>query len=42
MENNRSPRTWGGSIMEILVPLGIIALWIILQVWILPRLGVPT
>jgi hypothetical protein len=27
---------------DILVVLGIIAFWIILQVFILPRLGVPT
>lgn len=28
--------------MEILFFLGVFALWIILQVWVLPNLGVPT
>jgi hypothetical protein len=28
--------------MEILFFLGVFALWIILQVWVLPKLGVPT
>jgi hypothetical protein len=28
--------------MDILVLLGIFALWIILQVWVLPKAGVPT
>ena len=27
-------------VMEILIPLGVIAAWIILQLWVLPRLGV--
>ncbi len=27
---------------EVLVPLGILAVWLILQIWVLPRLGVPT
>lgn len=35
-------RTWGVKIMEMLIPFGIIAVWIILQVWVLPRLGVQT
>lgn len=26
--------------MEFLLPLGIFALWIILQAWVLPRMGV--
>ncbi len=32
----------GGRAMEILIPLGILAFWIILQAWALPRLGVKT
>jgi len=28
--------------MEILIPLGILLIWIILQAWVLPRLGVKT
>lgn len=32
----------GGKTMEILIPLGILVVWIILQVWVLPRLGVKT
>jgi hypothetical protein len=33
---------WGGRIMEILIPLGILAVWLALQIWVLPRLGVNT
>ena len=32
----------GGKTMEILIPLGILAVWIILQAWVLPRFGVKT
>jgi len=28
--------------MEVLIPLGILLVWIILQAWVLPRLGVKT
>jgi len=28
--------------MEILIPLGILVVWIILQAWVLPRFGVKT
>lgn len=31
-----------GAAMDVLIFLGIIALWVVLQVWVLPRLGVPT
>ncbi len=31
-----------GNAMEILIPLGIIFVWIILQAWVLPRFGVKT
>jgi hypothetical protein len=32
----------GGNRMELLLPLGVLAVWIILQAWVLPRLGVET
>jgi hypothetical protein len=32
----------GGKKMELLIPLGVLAVWIILQAWVLPRLGVKT
>jgi hypothetical protein len=32
----------GGKAMEVLIPLGILVVWIILQAWVLPRLGVKT
>jgi hypothetical protein len=32
----------GGMKMELLLPLGILVIWVILQVWVLPRLGVKT
>lgn len=32
----------GGKTMEILIFLGVLAGWIILQAWVLPRLGVKT
>lgn len=31
-----------GKVMELLVPLGILVAWVVLQVWVLPRLGVKT
>jgi hypothetical protein len=42
MLNTQPSQTWGGRIMEILIPLGIVVVWIILQVWVLPRMGVKT
>ena len=32
----------GAKPMELLIPLGVLLLWIILQAWVLPRLGVKT
>jgi hypothetical protein len=29
-------------VMESLIVLGVLAVWFILQIWVLPRLGVPT
>jgi hypothetical protein len=37
MENPR-----GGKGMEIIVALALLLVWIVLQAWILPRLGVKT
>jgi len=31
-----------GKKMEFLIPLGVLVVWIILQVWVLPRFGVKT
>lgn len=33
---------WKGRVMEVFIPLGLFALWIVLQVWVLPKAGVPT
>lgn len=32
----------GDKMMEIFIPLGLLAVWIILQAWVLPRFGVKT
>jgi hypothetical protein len=32
----------GGKSMEFLIPLGVLVVWIILQAWVLPRMGVKT
>ena len=32
-------RTLLGKMMEILIPLGFLVVWIILQAWVLPRFG---
>jgi hypothetical protein len=32
----------GARAMEILIPLGVLAAWVILQAWVLPRFGVKT
>jgi hypothetical protein len=32
----------GSSKMEILIPLGVLVVWFLLQVWILPKFGVST
>jgi hypothetical protein len=42
MTNDQRTPTWGGRIMEIFIPFGIVAVWIILQMWVLPRFGVNT
>ncbi len=40
--NEASHRTWRSTMTEILVPLGFLAVWLLLQLWILPRMGVQT
>jgi len=42
MNNDPVPEKTGGKTMEVLIILGVFAAWIILQVWVLPRLGVKT
>ena len=32
----------GGKAMGFLIPLGVLVVWIILQAWALPRLGIKT
>jgi hypothetical protein len=32
----------GGKTMELLIPVGVLVVWIVLQAWVLPRLGVKT
>ena len=32
----------GGKAMELLIPLVVLLVWIILQAWVLPRLGIKT
>ena len=38
--NTRANR--GGNTMEVLIPLGILVVWIIIQAWVLPSFGVKT
>jgi hypothetical protein len=42
MNTNSATANTGGRAMEVLIPLGILVVWIILQAWVLPRLGVKT
>ena len=32
----------GAKTMELLIPLAVLVVWVILQVWVLPRFGVKT
>jgi hypothetical protein len=41
-DSTARPRRFGDRAMEILVPLAILVVWVVLQAWVLPRLGVPT
>ena len=42
MKDNPEPAAGGGRTMEVLIPLGVLLIWIVLQAWVLPRLGVKT
>jgi len=42
MDATNSTPSRGGRTMEILIPLGVLVVWIILQAWVLPRFGVKT
>ena len=42
MNSKSTAATTGDKTMEFLIPLGVLVVWIILQVWVLPRLGVKT
>jgi hypothetical protein len=42
MATNLSVTSTGGKTMEVLILLGVLVVWIILQAWVLPRLGVKT
>jgi hypothetical protein len=42
MQSGDGTESKKGNAMEILIPLGILAGWLILQIWVLPRLGVRT
>jgi hypothetical protein len=42
MEANTETVNSGGRIMEFLIALSVLVVWIVLQAWVLPRLGVPT
>lgn len=35
-------KTNGARMMEVLIPLGILVGWFVLQAWVLPRFGVKT
>jgi hypothetical protein len=32
----------GGKSMEVLIALGVVLVWLVLQAWVLPRFGVKT
>jgi hypothetical protein len=42
MPETSPDRRLGGKKMEFLIPVVVLAVWVILQAWVLPRLGVPT
>ena len=31
-----------GLVMELLIPIAVLAAWVVLQAWVLPRFGVKT
>lgn len=34
--------TLKGKLMELLIPIAVVAVWLVLQIWVLPRFGVQT
>jgi hypothetical protein len=42
INDDTAPGTSGGRTLEIMIPVGILVVWIILQAWVLPRFGVKT
>jgi hypothetical protein len=42
MNNGSTLERKRGFTMELLIPLAVLLAWIILQAWVLPRLGVKT
>ena len=42
MDTNLVSNKNRGAVMEILIPLAFLGVWIILQVWVLPKFGVKT
>jgi hypothetical protein len=42
MDTNLETANTGGKAMDFRIPLGVLVVWIILQAWVLPRLGVKT
>lgn len=42
MNDHMKPEPKKGATMEILIPIAVVLAWIILQAWVLPRLGVKT
>ena len=42
MSGNLTTERKRGTTMEILIPIAVLVVWIILQVWVLPRFGVKT
>jgi hypothetical protein len=42
MDTKSATANKGRKTMEVLIPLGVLVVWIILQAWVLPRFGVKT
>jgi hypothetical protein len=42
MNNSFAAERKRGPVMEILIPIAVLVVWIILQIWVLPRFGVKT
>jgi hypothetical protein len=40
MNNNTEKTSKGGTKMELLIPIGVLVGFLILQIWVLPRFGV--